>query len=77
MSMALQIMVFMYNILMTMHWKELWTLFSYHDKVVDVFISEKKSKNGKKFNFVRFSNYVDAQRAITRLDGFVILGSRI
>ncbi|KAK5813390.1 hypothetical protein PVK06_028840 [Gossypium arboreum] len=49
----------------------------YHGKVVDAFISEKKSKGGKSFGFVRFSNFSDAQRAISRLNGFVILGSRI
>ncbi|KAH1114712.1 hypothetical protein J1N35_008090 [Gossypium stocksii] len=37
----------------------------------------KKSKSGKRFSFVRFSNFTDAQRAILRLNGFVILGSKI
>ncbi|KAH1057721.1 hypothetical protein J1N35_035786 [Gossypium stocksii] len=72
-----QITVFVFNIPATMHWKGLWTLFSYHGKVVDAFIPEKTSRNGKRFGFVRFSNFLDAQRAISRLNGFVILGNRI
>ncbi|MFQ6627983.1 hypothetical protein Gotur_008026 [Gossypium turneri] len=31
---------------------------------------------GKRFGFVRFANLEDAQRAILRLDGFVILGKK-
>ncbi|TYJ13921.1 hypothetical protein E1A91_A10G083000v1, partial [Gossypium mustelinum] len=71
------ITVFVFNISVTMHWKGLWTLFSYHGKVVNAFIPEKTSRNGKRFGFVRFSNFLDAQRAISRLNGFVILGNRI
>ncbi|KAK5771082.1 hypothetical protein PVK06_047257 [Gossypium arboreum] len=71
------ITVFVFNIPMTMHWKGLWTLFSYHRKVVDAFIPEKTSKSRKRFGFIRFSNFLDAKRAITRLNGFVILGSKI
>ncbi|KAG4188560.1 hypothetical protein ERO13_A08G172175v2, partial [Gossypium hirsutum] len=62
---------------MTMHWKGLWILFSFHGRVVDAFIPKKKCKSGKRFGFVRFTNFMDAQRAISRLNGFVILGSRI
>ncbi|KAK5838831.1 hypothetical protein PVK06_007571 [Gossypium arboreum] len=32
---------------------------------------------GKRFGFVRFTNMEDAQRAISRLDGFVLLGKKI
>ncbi|KAK8331582.1 hypothetical protein V6Z11_A10G084700 [Gossypium hirsutum] len=71
------ITVFVFNISVTVHWKGLWTLFSYHGKVVNAFIPEKTSRNGKRFGFVRFSNFLDAQRAISRLNGFVILGNRI
>ncbi|MBA0577881.1 hypothetical protein Golob_024230 [Gossypium lobatum] len=60
-----------------MQWKGLWALFSFHGNVVDAFIPEKKSKSGKRFGFVRFTNFTDAQRAISRLNGFVILGSKI
>ncbi|PPS09552.1 hypothetical protein GOBAR_AA11091 [Gossypium barbadense] len=62
------ITVFVFNIPMTMHWKGLWTLFSYHRKVVDAFIPEKTSKSRKRFGFIRFSNFLDAKRAITRLN---------
>ncbi|MBA0753770.1 hypothetical protein Gogos_020940, partial [Gossypium gossypioides] len=37
----------------------------------------KRSIEGKRFGFVRFAKLVDAQRAISRLDGFVILGKKI
>ncbi|KAH1091893.1 hypothetical protein J1N35_019150 [Gossypium stocksii] len=71
------ITVFVINISTSMHWKGLWKLFSYHGKVVDAFISEKTSKSGKRFGFMRFSYFVDAQRAIARLNGFVLLRKRI
>ncbi|KAH1063239.1 hypothetical protein J1N35_028226 [Gossypium stocksii] len=69
--------MFVSNISASMHWKGLWALFSYHGKVVDTFISEKKSKGGMRFGFVRYANYSNARRAISILNGFVILGSRI
>ncbi|MBA0798684.1 hypothetical protein Gohar_009250 [Gossypium harknessii] len=52
-------------------------LFRYHENIIDAFILEKKSKNGKRFGFVRFSKILDAQRAISRINGFVIMGSKI
>ncbi|MBA0781616.1 hypothetical protein Gotri_002523 [Gossypium trilobum] len=66
-----------YNIPVTMHWKGLWTLFRYHGDVIDAFIPAKKSKSGRKLGFVRFDKIMDAQKVINRLNGFVILGSRI
>ncbi|KAG8491579.1 hypothetical protein CXB51_014853 [Gossypium anomalum] len=71
------ITVFVSNIPASMHWKGLWAFFSFHGKVVDAFISEKKSKGDMRFGFVRYANYSNARRAISRLNGFVILGSRI
>ncbi|MFQ6664206.1 hypothetical protein Gotur_031390 [Gossypium turneri] len=52
-------------------------LFRYHENIIDAFILEKKSKNGKRFGFVRFSKILDAQRAISRINRFVIMGSKI
>lgn len=69
--------LFMYNILTTMQWKGLWTLFRYHGDVIDAFIPAKKSKSGRKFGFMRFYKLVNAHKAINRLNGFVILGNRI
>ncbi|MBA0701298.1 hypothetical protein Goari_020466 [Gossypium aridum] len=60
-----------------MHWKGLWALFRYHGNVIDAFILKKRSKNGNRFGFVRFSKILDAQRAISRINGFVIMGSMI
>ncbi|MBA0636362.1 hypothetical protein Godav_000064 [Gossypium davidsonii] len=69
--------VFVYNIPDSMHWKRLSALFRFHGNVLDDFIPVKRSMEGKRFVFVRFAKLVDAQRAISRLDGFVILGKRI
>ncbi|MBA0557673.1 hypothetical protein Golob_014726 [Gossypium lobatum] len=69
--------LFIYNIKATIHWKGLWTLFRYHGDVIDAFISAKKSKSLRKFGFVRFNKIVDAQKAINKLNRFVILGNKI
>ncbi|KAA3468077.1 delta-cadinene synthase isozyme XC1 [Gossypium australe] len=55
--------VFVYNIPTSMHWKGLWALFGYHGNVVDAFIPTKRSRNGKRFGFVKFTNERDAQRS--------------
>ncbi|KAA3486322.1 serine/arginine-rich splicing factor SC35-like [Gossypium australe] len=68
--------VFVYNILDSMHWKGLWVLFRFHGNVLDAFIPVKRNMEGKRFGFVRFANLEDAKRAISRLDGFVILGKK-
>lgn len=60
-----------------MHWKGLWGLFSFHGEVKDAFVPIKKSKDGTRFGFFRYSNDTDAHRAIERLNGFVLLGYRI
>ncbi|KAH1037923.1 hypothetical protein J1N35_039666 [Gossypium stocksii] len=47
--------VFAYNIPDSMHWKGLWVIYSFYGNVVDAFIPAKRSKEGKRFGFVRFS----------------------
>ncbi|KAG8486019.1 hypothetical protein CXB51_019397 [Gossypium anomalum] len=69
--------IFVYNILISMHWKGLWALFRFDGDVVDAFIPSKRCRNGKRFGFVRFSNERDTLRAIMRLNGFFLLGKRI
>ncbi|KAL4388815.1 hypothetical protein GQ457_09G007360 [Hibiscus cannabinus] len=69
--------VFVSNLPPRLHWKGLWATFAHHGEVVDAFIPLKKTKDGKRFGFVRFSNRVDAQRAISRLNGLVLYGFRI
>ncbi|MBA0671162.1 hypothetical protein Goklo_025397 [Gossypium klotzschianum] len=71
------ITLFVYNIQVSMHWKGLWALFPYHGNVIDAFILEKRSKNGNRLGLVRFSKILDAQRAISRINGSVIMGSMI
>ncbi|KAL4273543.1 hypothetical protein GQ457_13G005570 [Hibiscus cannabinus] len=69
--------VFVSNLPPRFHWKGLWETFAHHGEVVDAFIPLKKSKDGKRFGFVRFSSRADAQRAISRLNGLVLYGFRI
>nr|GEX28843.1 hypothetical protein CTI12_AA191580 [Tanacetum cinerariifolium] len=45
----------------------LWDLCEAYDKVVDVFIPNRKSKAGKRFAFVRFIRVVDMDRLIGNL----------
>ncbi|KAK8656377.1 hypothetical protein V6N13_098330 [Hibiscus sabdariffa] len=60
-----------------LHWQGLWASFAHHGDVLDTFIPAKLSRDGSGFGFVRFTNIVDAQRAITRLDGFKLFGNRL
>ncbi|KAL4271620.1 hypothetical protein GQ457_13G010870 [Hibiscus cannabinus] len=69
--------VFVSNIPPIMHWQGLWASFAHHGEVVDSFIPSKRSRAGSRFGFVRFSNMTDAHRAISRLDGFFLMGYRI
>ncbi|KAL4388714.1 hypothetical protein GQ457_09G011480 [Hibiscus cannabinus] len=69
--------VFVSNLPQRLHWKGLWATFAHHGDVVDAFIPMKKNNDGKRFGFVRFSKKIDAQRAISRLNGFVLFGYRI
>ncbi|TYI05915.1 hypothetical protein ES332_A10G121900v1 [Gossypium tomentosum] len=69
--------VFVYNIPDSMYRKGLWALFRFYGNVLDAFIPVKRSMEGKRFGFVRFANMEDAQRAILRLGGFVLLGKKI
>ncbi|KAK8694284.1 hypothetical protein V6N13_071838 [Hibiscus sabdariffa] len=65
------------NIPTTLHWSRLRQTFERHGDVVDSFIARKQNKAGKRFGFVRFSNRNGAERAIERLNGFKLYGSRL
>ncbi|KAK8682418.1 hypothetical protein V6N13_054806 [Hibiscus sabdariffa] len=56
-----------------LHWSGLRRVFGRQGDIVDSFIARKLDKTGKRFGFVRFSNRVDADRAIERLNGFRLL----
>lgn len=71
------ITLYVYNIPKFMHWKGLWVLFGYHGKVVVAFIPSRENIRGRRYGFVRFEEIREAQRAITRLNGFFLLGNRI
>ncbi|KAK8546838.1 hypothetical protein V6N13_093880 [Hibiscus sabdariffa] len=65
------------NILKAMHWKGLGHVFARYGDVVDVFIARKLSRIGKLFGFVRFEKQEDANKAIERLNGFVLYGAKL
>ncbi|KAK8634188.1 hypothetical protein V6N13_015016 [Hibiscus sabdariffa] len=69
--------VFVHNLPEILHWKGLWASFGHHDDVLYVFIPNKRSRSDKRFGFVRFSSKIDADRAISRLNGFALFGSRL
>ncbi|KAK8630038.1 hypothetical protein V6N13_078849 [Hibiscus sabdariffa] len=68
------VMLFVQNIPTALHWSGLMQVFGRHGDVVNSYIARKKDRLGKRFGFVRFSNRVDADRAIERLNGFVLNG---
>ncbi|KAL4281706.1 hypothetical protein GQ457_03G003410 [Hibiscus cannabinus] len=45
--------------------------------LVDAFIAKKRNRRGKRFGFVRFGKKLDAERAIERLNGWILFGSKI
>ncbi|KAL4291391.1 hypothetical protein GQ457_14G020120 [Hibiscus cannabinus] len=69
--------LFVCNIPEKFHWKGLWAAFGHHGDVVDAFIPNKRTYNGKRFDFIRFATREDADRAMSRLHGFVLFGSKI
>ncbi|GMJ10120.1 hypothetical protein HRI_004681200 [Hibiscus trionum] len=60
-----------------LHWQGLWHASRRHVDVSDAFIARKRDERGRRFGFVRFGKRIDAERAIERLNGFVLYGSRI
>ncbi|XVF06927.1 hypothetical protein REPUB_Repub06bG0093200 [Reevesia pubescens] len=69
--------VFVNNIPKQVHWRWLWRIFSHHGKMVDVFIPKKRSKSGRRYGFVRFSNRGDAFKVIKRLNGVWLLNAQL
>ncbi|KAL4332282.1 hypothetical protein GQ457_07G001190 [Hibiscus cannabinus] len=69
--------LFVVNLSPMMHWSGLRQAFGFYGDVVDNFEAKKRDRNGRRFGFVRFSNIWDATRAIERLNGFNLFGSRI
>ncbi|XVF22173.1 hypothetical protein REPUB_Repub12eG0150900 [Reevesia pubescens] len=61
--------VFVNNIPPLVHWRWLWNIFQNHGRVADVFIPRKRSSSGRKFGFVRFYDWREAARAVSRLNG--------
>ncbi|KAK9032658.1 hypothetical protein V6N11_056916 [Hibiscus sabdariffa] len=60
-----------------LHWKGLWQCFDRNGEVLDVFVPVKRTIDGAHFGFVRMASRADALRAIKRLDGCVLYGSKV
>ncbi|KAK8707429.1 hypothetical protein V6N13_058490 [Hibiscus sabdariffa] len=60
-----------------LHWSGLRQAFGRHGDIVDSYIAKKVNREGKRFGFVRYSNRIDINRAIERLDGFKLYGYRL
>ncbi|KAK8699606.1 hypothetical protein V6N13_115689 [Hibiscus sabdariffa] len=58
--------IFIHNLPEKMHWKGLWATFAHHGEVIDAFIPRKRSRNGRKFGFVRYSSRVDVRTSFWR-----------
>ncbi|KAK8624876.1 hypothetical protein V6N13_089762 [Hibiscus sabdariffa] len=71
------ITLYVSNLPSKLHWSGLRQIFGFHGDVVDSFIASKLNKYGERSGFVRFSNITDAFRAIERLNGYPLYGSRI
>ncbi|KAK8684001.1 hypothetical protein V6N13_040039 [Hibiscus sabdariffa] len=69
--------VFIHNLPEKLHWKGLWAAFGHHGDVLDAFIPLKRSKSGWRFGFVRYAAKAYATRALSRLNGFILFGSRV
>ncbi|KAK8698558.1 hypothetical protein V6N13_114670 [Hibiscus sabdariffa] len=65
------------NLPQKFHWSGLHLAFGRHGDLVDSYIENKVNSEGKRFGFVRYSNKVDASRAIERLNGFNLYGYRL
>ncbi|KAK8689158.1 hypothetical protein V6N13_087883 [Hibiscus sabdariffa] len=69
--------LFVENISEKMHWKGLWHSFARHGDVVDAYIARKLSRGRRRFGFVRMNGQEEAERAIKRLHGFRLFGSKL
>ncbi|KAL4280962.1 hypothetical protein GQ457_03G001400 [Hibiscus cannabinus] len=69
--------LFVNNIPASLHWKGLWHAAGRYGEVVDAFIAGKKSKEGKRFGFVRIRNREDATRVIGGLNNANLFGNKI
>ncbi|KAK8570230.1 hypothetical protein V6N13_002925 [Hibiscus sabdariffa] len=60
-----------------MHWKGLCHSFARHGEVVDMYIVRRLSRGRKRLGFVRMNGKEEAERAIERLHGFRLYGSKL
>ncbi|KAL4339799.1 hypothetical protein GQ457_08G032590 [Hibiscus cannabinus] len=65
--------LYVHNISDNLHWQGVWQVFDRHGVVVDVFIPRRRSKDGRRFGFVRMESMEDVDRVIERLHGFLVI----
>ncbi|MFQ6670382.1 hypothetical protein Gotur_035327 [Gossypium turneri] len=71
------ISVYVSNLPSCFHWKGPWKISEFHGKVLDAFIPKKRHRKGLRFGLVRFGSIVDDKRAVSKLNGFCIYGSKV
>ncbi|XP_039071384.1 uncharacterized protein LOC120218532 [Hibiscus syriacus] len=69
--------LFIENLPEKIHWKRLESLFCTHDHVIDAFIPNKRNSKGVRFGFIRFATIEEARKAISKMNGSHIYGSKI
>ncbi|KAE8711102.1 hypothetical protein F3Y22_tig00110303pilonHSYRG00212 [Hibiscus syriacus] len=69
--------LFIENLPEKIHWKRLGSLFCNHGHVINVFIPNKRNSIGVFFGFIRFATIEEARKAISKMNGSHIYGSKI
>ncbi|KAE8675328.1 hypothetical protein F3Y22_tig00111678pilonHSYRG00090 [Hibiscus syriacus] len=69
--------LFIDNLPENIHWKRFGFLFRCHGRVLDAFIPNKRNSKGVRFGFIRFATFDEARRAISKMNGSHIDGSKI
>ncbi|KAE8701768.1 hypothetical protein F3Y22_tig00110505pilonHSYRG00103 [Hibiscus syriacus] len=65
------------NLPENIHWKRFGSLFCPYGQVIDAFIPTKRNSKGVRFGFIRFATIGEARRAISKMNGARIDGSKI
>ncbi|KAE8694755.1 receptor-like protein kinase-like [Hibiscus syriacus] len=69
--------LFIENLPEKIHWKRFESLFCSHGRVLDAFIPNKRNSKGVRFGFISFASIEEARRAISKMNGYHIDGSKI
>ncbi|KAE8696088.1 putative RING/U-box superfamily protein [Hibiscus syriacus] len=69
--------IFIENLPEMIHWKRLGFIFGIHGHVIDAFIPKKRNSKGVRFGFIRYATIEEARRAISKMNGSRIDGSKV